>query len=443
MSIVVEALGARPTTAERDRHRAMRGAEPVARDPDSGMWLVYRYEDAARVLTDHAAFTSEYASSSALVSHLFSGQDPVVITPAMHRELRRTVNRRFTPGVVAALGSRVLTVTTELLDRVAGDERIDLATDLAFPLPVRVIAELLGVPQEDMDSVLLWVDTLCGNDSEPPLVPAQRRVSACDARAELLAYLYAHVAAYRRTGTSVPMLDPASGSSVPMLDPASGSSALTAEFLRTEIDGVPPDDDQAVALLGLLLLSGHLTTTSLLASVVLCLDDFPAVSDEVRAFPDLLAPTIEEVLRYSTPVSRVTRRAKLDVDLGGRRILAGEQVAVVMDSVNQDERRFSDPERFDIHRKTTSRLSTGYGLPFGPGSPVARLQTRMALELLLWRYCEISVDRAALRAQRIGWITVPTSMPLRVRSKSAVHNAEVPPPSGQGSHLSRGRRHSR
>ncbi|MCP3797896.1 cytochrome P450 [Allokutzneria sp. A3M-2-11 16] len=418
---MAEALGAWPTTADRDRHRAMRGAEPVARDPDSGMWLVYRYEDAARVLTDHAAFTSEYASSSALVSRLLSGRDPVVITPAMHRELRRTVSRRFTPGVVAALGSRVLTVTTELLDRVAGDERIDLATDLAFPLPVRVIAELLGVPQADMDSVLLWVDTLCGNDSQPPLVPVQRRVSACDARAELLAYLYAHVAEYRRNS----------------------ASDLTAEFLATEIDGMTPDDDQAVALLGLVLLSGHLTTTSLLASVVLSLDDFPAASDEVRAFPELLAPTIEEVLRYRTPVSQVTRRAKLDVELGGRRVLAGEQVVVVMDSVNQDERRFPAPERFDIHRKTTSRLSTGYGLPFGPGSPVARLQTRMALELLLWRYCEISVDRAALRAERVGWITVPTSMPLRVRSKRAVHNAEVPPPGGQGSHLSRGRRHSR
>ncbi|SDM93628.1 Cytochrome P450 [Allokutzneria albata] len=429
---MVEALGARPTTADRERHRAMREADPVARDPDSGRWLVYRYEDAARVLTDHAAFTSEYASSSAVVSRLFSGREPVVITPAMHRELRRTVSRRFTPGVVAALGSRVLTVTTELLDRVAGDERIDLATDLAFPLPVRVIAELLGVPQEDMDSVLEWVDALCGNDSQPPLVPAQRRVSACDARAELLAYLSALVAQYRRKGASVTMLDP-----------ASGSSALTAEFLKTEIDGKRLDDGQAVALLGLLLLSGHLTTTSLLASVVLCLDAFPAVSDEVRAFPELLAPTIEEVLRYSTPVSRVTRRAKLDVDLGGRRVLAGEQVVVVMDSVNQDERRFPDPERFDIHRRRTSRLSTGYGLPFGPGSPVARLQTRMALELLLWRYCEISVDRAALRAQLIGWITVPTSMPLRVRSKRAVHNAEVPPTGLQGSHLSRGRRHSR
>ncbi len=421
MSFVVEALGARPTTAEGDRHRALRGSEPVARDADSGTWLVYRYEDAARVLTDHAAFTSEYASSSALVARLLSGRDPVVITSAMHRELRRTVSRRFTPGVVAALGSRVLTLTTELLDRVAGDERIDLATDLAFPLPVRVIAELLGVPQQDLDSVLLWVDALCGNPPQPSVVPAQRRVSACDARSELLAYLYAHVASYRRAT----------------------HADLTAEFLGTEIDGQLPDDDQAVALLGLLLLSGHLTTTSLLASVVLCLDEFGEVGEEVRARPDLLAPTIEEVLRYSPPVSRVTRRAKLDVDLSGRRIAAGEQVAVVMDSVTQDEHRFPAPERFDIHRRTTSRLSTGYGLPFGPGSPVARLQTRMALELLLWRYCEISVDRDALRSQVIGWITVPTSMPLWVRSKRAVHNAEVPPQGGQGSHLSRGRRHSR
>ncbi|MFB9908142.1 cytochrome P450 [Allokutzneria oryzae] len=423
---MVEALGARPETADRARLREMRGCEPVSRDNDSGTWMVYRYDDAARVLTDHAAFTSEYAEASALVTRLLAGTDTerVAVDPAMHRELRRLVNRRFTAGAIAALGSRVLTLTNELLDRVAGDARIDLATDLAFPLPVRVIAELLGVPREDMGSVLSWVDVLCGTTPPgPPLVPSPRRVTACDARAELLAYLREHVTRARRAA-----------------DP---SADMTGELLHAEVDGRLLDDDRVVALLGLLLLSGHLTTTSLLASVVLCLDEHPAVSDEVRAFPELLTPVIEEVLRYRTPVGRVTRRAKLDVELGGQRILAGDQVTVVMDSVNQDERRFTAPERFDIHRRTTSRLSTGYGLPFGPGSPVARLQTRMALELLLWRYCEISVERAELRTHRIGWITVPTSMPLRVRSASAVHNAEVPPLDAKGPHLSRGRRHSR
>lgn len=353
--------------------RRMREGEPVSHDEKAGVWHVFGYADTVRILADSSAtFSSDFSSlvsSQEDVDRFIKG-NVLRKDPPQHRKLRTLASKAFTPRVVAELAPRITTITNELLDAVRGSERIELISDLAYPLPVIVIAELLGIPAEDRPMFGRWADGLVGPESQTSFIPNEQRLQAMGVvMREMNSYCLDHIR-HRR---------------------ARPEDDLTSKLVAAEVDGQRLDDEEIVGFVGLLLLAGHVTTTALLGNAVLCLDEHPEAAAALRADPSELPTAIEEVLRYRTPLAPIMRRTTRQVEIGERTIPSGWMVLAWLASANRDERQFPEPDRFDIRREPNAHLSFGHGIHFCLGSPLARLEARIALEIMLSRWSELSV----------------------------------------------------
>ncbi|GGM54295.1 cytochrome P450 [Dactylosporangium sucinum] len=345
------------------------------------------HPEALALLGDPAMFSSDLSD---LVPRqddfdLFRRGNVVQMDPPRHDELRRMVSRAFTPRVVAGLEPRIEAITGSLLD--GHGSRFDLIDDLAYPLPVIVIAELLGVPAADRPTFRRWADRLFDRAGER-LLDEDALAAVAPAVHEMREYLVEHVRRRR----------------------AAPADDLTTALVREGLD-----DEEAAAFVGVLLIAGHVTTTATLGNTVLCFDEHPGAADEVRASPDLLPAAIEEALRLRTPFPRLARRTTAPVTLGGVELPAGALVAVWLAAANRDPRVFTDPSRFDPHRNPNPHLAFGHGIHFCLGAPLARLEARVALRMLLRRYREIAVDSAEPIRYRNPWVMAsPTRLPVAV-----------------------------
>ena len=349
----------------------MREQHPVWQDR-YGIWHVFRHADVEAITRDPATFSPtppELVPAGAEVRCGMLTQ----IDPPEHRALRHLVSAAFIPRTVAALEPRIRAVTGELLD--AAGERFDLVDALAFPLPVIVIAELLGLPAEDREMFRTWADGLFSmqvdDPSDPELAP---RIAA--AMADITAYLTEHCR-HRRA------------------DPCED---LISALVTTEVDGRRLDDEEAANFSMLLLLAGHITTTLLLGNAVRTLDEHPGVWDELRADPSLIPGAVEEVLRYRSPFTQVGRATLRPAEVGGVTIPADALVTPWLLSANRDARAHPEPDRFDIRRGLGggAQLAFGHGVHFCLGAPLARLEARVALEELTARYRALPVDHDAV-----------------------------------------------
>ncbi|MDQ2884298.1 MAG: cytochrome P450 [Actinomycetota bacterium] len=237
---------------------------------------------------------------------------------------------------------------------------------LAYPLPVTVIAELLGLPISDRELFRTWADRLFHSDMMDPDDPELPR-KIDDATADMLAYLREHCADRRVH---------------PREDLISRPAAV-------EADGERLTDEEVVNFSIVLLIAGHITTTALLGNTVLCLDEQSQVWAQLRADRSLVEPTIEEVLRYRSSFTQVGRVTTAETELSGQVIPADVVVTPWLLSANRDEREFPDPDRFDIHRSGKHHLAFGYGIHFCIGQLLARVEGRVAVGVLLDRYAEI------------------------------------------------------
>jgi cytochrome P450 len=362
-------------------------------------WHVLGHPEAGAVLSDPDVFSSDLTALQPEQDDLalFQRGNLVRMDPPRHRTLRSLVSQAFTPRVVARLEPRIAELTTELLDQ-AG-ERFDLVDALAHPLPVIVIADLLGVPASDRELFRRWADVLLGQDVDPDqaLVEAgQRAVSAVAPTVrEMNAYLLDHIRARRRR-------------------PADD---LTSRLVQAEVDGRRLAYEEIVGFAGLLLIAGHITTTATLGNSVVAFSDAPEAAAEVRADPGLLPGAIEEVLRLRTPFPRLARSTTADAEVGGVRIPAGQVVLPWLAAANRDDRVFADPHRFDVHRRPNPHLTFGHGVHFCLGAPLARLEARVALRLLFERYRDIRPAADEPVEHRNPWTMVAVSrLPLEVRT---------------------------
>jgi cytochrome P450 len=363
-------------------------------------WTVLGHPEAAAVLADPATFSSDLGDLIPRQEDmdLFQRGNFVRMDPPRHHRLRALVSQAFTPKVVTGLAPRIAEVTTGLLDARAGERRLDLIDDLAYPLPVIVIAELLGVPTSDRPLFRRWADALFERTNAGPdesLTSLSREAVAAFAPTlrEMNAYILDHI----RTRRAAPTDD------------------LTSRLVRAEVDGRHLSDEEIVGFVGLLLLAGHVTTTATLGNTILAFDEQPDAAAEVRADPALLPAAIEEVLRLRTPFPRLARRATTDAVVGEVGIPAGAVVIAWLAAANRDERVFAEPDRFDIHRTPNPHLTFGHGIHFCLGAPLARLEARVALGILLERYREIAVDTGAPVGYRNPWLMVSaTTLPLEV-----------------------------
>ncbi|MGW0228518.1 cytochrome P450 [Actinopolymorpha singaporensis] len=345
---------------------------PVEYAERLGFWKVYGYPEAVRILADPQTFSSD--TSRFVPRRDFVEGNLPTMDPPEHHKLRKLVSRAFTPKVVADLEPRIADLTHELLDRVKPD-RMELVADLAYPLPVIVIAELLGVPSSDRHLFKQWVDGAFSSSEQFSLVePSEQQQRAIDRAFEqlhhLTDYLGEHAAERRRR---------------PRAD-------LLTKLVEAEVDGERLSDAAVVNFANVLLIAGHITTTMLLGNTVLCLDGHPGVAARVRADRSLVPGTIEESLRFLSPFAALARVTNTDVEVGATPIPTGQMVMVVLAAANRDPRQFTDPNVFDPGRDPNPHLAFGRGIHFCIGAPLARLEGRVALNILLDRFPHLRTD---------------------------------------------------
>jgi cytochrome P450 len=351
-----------------DHFKSMRDHLPVWYDGELKAWNVYRYEHVATVLADATTFSSDFASGHPDRAEFAQG-NIIAMDPPRHNQLRALVSQAFTPKAVARLEPRIAALANELLDQVADLSHLDLVREFSYPLPVTVIAEMLGVPAADRAQFKIWADALLDRDN---LDPADER-SIELARSQIMHFhdfLHAHVAERRMRARD----------------------DLISDLVGAQVDGVRLADAEIVGFATILLLAGHITTTLLLGNAMLCLDQFPDVQSALRASPSTLPTAIEEVLRYRSPVPFTARVTTTEVHIGDQVIGPREMMFVWLLSANHDERQFVDSNAFVADRHPNPHVAFGKGIHFCIGAPLARLETRVSLEVLLQRFADIGVD---------------------------------------------------
>lgn len=338
--------------------RQMRTESPVGAIDGSGAWNVFKYEDVKAVFTNYEVFSSQGSSSS---------DDPIESSvlrqdPPKHRQLRKLVSHAFTPRMIESLAPKIQEITTSLLDEAEKKGKMDIVADLASPLPITVIAEMLGVSMEYRERFKAWSDALVGDNADA-YYQCQREMSE----------YFSEIAEDRRRH--------------PQDD-------LITKLVEARIDNEHLTELEIIGFCILLLVAGNETTTNLISSAVLAFDSLPEVRKEVLGDSALLPGAIEEVFRYFSPVQVMFRSVKQDTVLRGQELKQGQFVYIWMASANHDEDVFEQPDVFNIHRNPNPHLGLGSGIHYCMGSQLARMESRIALRTLLDRYPEYSRDRS-------------------------------------------------
>jgi len=369
----------------------LRENSPVALVEPFGFWAVSRYDDVINVLRSPALFSSATMVTS-LLGELQAFPDAAVLIasdPPVHTRLRSLVNRAFTPRAAADLEPRVRVLVDDLVAGFADRGSCDVVAELAMPLPVIVIAELLGVDPARRVEFKRWSDDIVGAVAGMMDGTQQERI-----RGSIAAFMeyFQEVMDERR---------------------AHPRADLISALVQAEEQGQVLSTREVLAFTFLLLIAGNETTTNLIGNAVLALLAHPAELARVQADPSLIPGLVEETLRYDAPVQSLFRRATRDVVLGGVTIPEGATVLPLYGSANRDHRRFPDPDRFDITRDTHGHLGFGQGIHFCVGAPLARLEARVALEALL-RTCG-SLAPGEGHVERVESILLrgPKTLPLR------------------------------
>ncbi|QQE77534.1 cytochrome P450 [Alicyclobacillus sp. SO9] len=373
----------------------LRTSQSVLYAEELQLWSVFRYEEVRMVLSDYTRFSSQYGQPNPVPQtpsdQARTGSSLITTDPPRHTRLRSLVNRAFTPRQVTALEPRIKAIANELIDGAVMNGRLDLVKEVSYPLPVIVIAEMLGIPAEDRskfkhwsDDVVASADQMIGGDGGD----SQR------SHQEMNAY-FREVIADRREHPK---------------------DDLVSALIQAEEDHQQLTEEDILALCWLLLVAGNETTTNLITNAVRTFLEYPEEFEKLRANPDLMASAIEEVLRYRSPIQAMFRMTKEDVNLGEQRIPKGERVIAWIGSANRDEEKFLHADKFNIMRHPNQHIAFGHGIHFCLGAPLARLEAKTALEALLQRFSEIKrVDDAALEPTRGFIVHGVTSLPLAVK----------------------------
>jgi cytochrome P450 len=340
-------------------YQRLREQAPVYREPAYGTWVLTRFEDVYGALRDHATFSSARGIAPGIRGQ--GGFVTMITTdPPRHTRLRALVNKAFTPRVVAELAPVMRQVVDELLAGVDGGS-VDLVETLTYPLPVIVIAQLLGIPPAERERFKRWSDAVVG------VTDSGLRDENQQAVMEMFQYFAAEIAARR----AAPGLD------------------LITAVVQAEIDGEALSDTELLSFCLLLLVAGNETTTNLIGNLLHVLADRPDLWQALRADRTLVAPAVEETLRYDSPVQLLWRTAARDIDLHGTTIREDERVMVVYAAANRDPDAFPDPDTFRLDRQLNRHLAFGHGIHYCLGAPLARVEAAIALNALLDRYATL------------------------------------------------------
>ena len=359
----------------------MRGSNPIAYDDKNKLWGIFRYYDVQSILGDYTHFSSNPPSPQSGNQLLDDGRQLPFSRPSLlksdppyHRVLRGVIASAFTPMAITRLETRIENVANHLVDRVIKEGHMDLVSDLAYPLPVTVIAELLGVPVEDRNIFQGWADKLVSSAGGELNDQPNSTKNLITIQSEMDEYFG-------------PIIDTRSK------DPRQD---LISSLIRAEADGNHLTKEEILAFCTLLLLAGHVTTVNLIGNAVLSLlqyqDQFKLLKDDISN--SLIPSVIEETLRYRSPVQAVFRITNRGAKVADQSIGPGQGVVIWLGSANHDEKAFPDADKFDISRNPQghSHVGFGHGIHFCLGAPLARLEGKVAIKVILERLKDLQFE---------------------------------------------------
>ncbi|MCH5585282.1 cytochrome P450 [Shimazuella sp. AN120528] len=349
-------------------YKKMSAENPVYYDKDymhyfgaKGAWHVFRYHDVQTVLYDWENFSSEYAPK---VDNILSAAIQVT-DPPRHKQLRLLVSKAFTPNVIENMKPWIQEITKELLDKVADKGEMDVTVDLAVPVPIQVIAKMLGVPYEDRDKFKFWSTIIVKNPTE-----VEGGVNGYFQAQQEMAQYFMNLFEER------------------LKDP---KDDLISHLQRVDLEGEKLSEQDLLAFCITLLVAGNETTTNLISAAIYTFIENPEIQEHLYQYPEVIPTAIEEILRYRAPVQYINRIATKDVELGGQTIKKGDLINAWMGSANRDASVFENPDTFDLNRTNLKHTSFGHGIHFCLGAPLARLEAKIVLELLFSQFKQLEL----------------------------------------------------
>jgi cytochrome P450 len=325
-------------------------------------WALMRYADVYSALRDHERFSS---ARNPLIGNAFPPLVLILDDPPRHTRFRRLVNKTFTLKRIEALTPWITSVANELLDE-AGRGEIEIVERYTIPLPVKVIARLLGISGDDYEIFKRWSDAFLSLRS----MDNNQRMASIQ---EMVGY-FGKIAAARR---------------------AQGADDLITALVEAEVEGEKLEEWEIMGFCMLLLIAGNETTTNLMGNMFNLLAARPELWQQLRDDRSLVDPVIEETLRYESPVHRLGRMTTIDVEVSGVRIPAGDLVTVYFAAANRDPKEFPNPNEFRLDRDLRNHVAFGMGIHYCLGAPLARAEARVSLNAFLDHFSAIKPGLAA------------------------------------------------
>lgn len=374
-------------------YRELRNTTPVVWNDATNFWALLKYEDVRFVASNPGLFSSTKGITIPDPTQPEPVQEGNLIftDPPRHRQLRKLINSGFTRRQVTLLEPKVREIVKGILDNVDPSREYEFAEEIAAPLPTRMIAEMLGAPAEDWERFRTWSDAAVGT-ADPDI-----ELDHLVALGELYEY-FQRLIAIRRSGE------------------VDGTDDLLSILAAAEVDGERLSDEDLLNFSFLLLVAGNETTRNLIALGTLALIDHPDQLAKLRENPALLPSAVEEMLRFTSPVTHMARQATTDVEVGGQPIKKGDTVVMLYGAANRDEDVFGPTaEDFDITRSPNPHIAFGCGEHACLGAQLARLEARVMFEVLLGSYptIELAGDVTRLRATMVPGVK---RMPVRLGS---------------------------
>ncbi len=368
-------------------YRALQENGRVYFSPTWKCWVLSHYQDIAEVLLNPGVFSNRGRVTNVILRefpeqfleqikpllHHYS-RGVINLDPPDHTRMRRLLQKTFLPRTLERLAVAIHATARELLDAAAARGRVDIVADLAYPLPVTVIAELLGVPRADREKFKRW-SAIIMEFQAVPLPTADAILRSQVGIVELRDYLR-DVARERR---------------------ANPRDDVISELATLEVEGDRLAEDELLSTCVTLLVAGHETTTNLIASATWLLLRHPEQRERLRAEPALMASAVEEVLRFESPLHRVGRTALSDTEIAGTKIRKGETVFLLLAAANRDPAQFPKPDVFEIGRTPNKHIAFGYGIHFCLGAALARLEAPIALGAIFERWPDPKLAPEPLR----------------------------------------------
>ena len=375
-------------------YAALRERDPVHRSRLMNAWVFARHADIDTILRDHQRFGNDPRKgklSRRQRKSLPADEDftMLFLDPPDHKRLRALVNKAFTPKAVNALGPHIRSLLGDLLDDIEDPAGFDLMEAVAQPLPVIVIAEMLGVPPEDRAQFKVWSNQRA-RVLEPMIDAREREVAEAANRA--LNDYFMPIIKERR---------------------AAPKDDIVSALAQAEEEGDRLTEHEMLNMMRLLLIAGNETTTNLIGNGILALLRHPDQLQQLREDPSLIPAAVDELLRFDSPVQTDFRRVLEDCEVNGFPLRRRDNIVVLLGAANRDPDVFDDPDRLDVGRGVRSHLSFGRGIHHCIGAPLARLEGRIVLEMLLERFSQISLRGEQPRFRNSIVLRGLESLPVR------------------------------